>query len=95
MPPVLNVPLHELMGRGSDQVLARDRALGYGQGHHILELVAESVGTTGLIEGGSGPDPAGKRLVQEPPVEHQVQGAVGRSDLNRSEDVIPLCRHGS
>ena len=60
--------------------------------HHVLELVAEAVGAAGLIEGGAGPDPAGERLVEQPPVQHQVHGAVRRLHLDGAERVVPLGR---
>ena len=93
MPPVLDVAFHELAAGGAQEMLARDGALGHRQGHHVLELVAKSVGAAGLIEGGPGPDPADQRLVQEPLVEHHVHGTVGRPDLNGADDVIPLGPH--
>ena len=91
MPPVLDVALHELVGRGPEEVLAGDFPAGRRQGHHVLELVAKPVGAPGLIEGGAGPYPAGERLVEEPAVEHDVERAVRRLDLDGSRDVIPAC----
>src|SRR5207247_10365961 len=69
VPPVLDVALDELPGGGSAQVVACDVAPGDGERHHVLELIAEAVGAAGLIEGRAGPDAAGERLVEEPPVE--------------------------
>jgi hypothetical protein len=75
-------------------VLACEPARGHRQGHHVLELVAESIGAPRLVEGGSRPHATGQRLVQEPAIEHQVHGAVGRLDLDRAGDVVPLGRDG-
>ena len=60
--------------------------------HHVLELVAESVGAARLVEGGARPDAAGERLVEQPAVEQQVHGAVRRRHLDGAEHVVPLGR---
>ena len=60
------------------------------QRHHVLELVAKPVGAAGLIERRARPDAAGQRLVEQPAVEHDVHGAVGRPHLDRAEHVVPV-----
>src|SRR3546814_61837 len=59
---------------------------------HVLQLVAETVGTAGLVVGGARPHPAAQRLVQQPAVEQQVHAAIGRAHLHGAEDVVPLLR---
>ena len=89
MPPVLDVSLDELAGRGPQEVLARERrGSAIAQGHDVLELVAEAVGAAGLVERGPRPEPAGERLVEQPAVEHDVHRAVRRPHLDRR----PGCR---
>ncbi len=91
---MLHVPLLELARGGPQQVLARDFAPGGGQGHHVLELVAETVGAGGLVEGGAPPDPAGEGLVEKPAVQEDVHGPVGRLDPHGRERVVPHSPHG-
>ena len=55
VPPVLDVALGELLGRGTQEVLARQLAPGGRERDDILELVAEAVRATGLVEGGPRP----------------------------------------
>ena len=90
MPPVLHVALHELPAAAARRRCSRaSPRVRDGQGHDVLELVAKPVGAPRLIEGGSGPDAAGERLVEKPAVEHDVHGAVRRLDLDRADDVVP------
>src|SRR5439155_4906067 len=74
MPPVLDIPFRELPGGGPQEVLAHEIGSHRCQGEDVLDLVAESVGPTGLIERGPGPDPARERLVEKPAVEKKIQG---------------------
>ena len=92
MPPVLDVALRELVRRGPQEVLPGELALRGQQGDDVLELVAEPVCAAGLVERGPRPEPAGQRLVEEPPVEHDVHRAVGRPDLDRALDIVPVPR---
>ncbi|MNW22015.1 hypothetical protein D3C71_2232560 [compost metagenome] len=55
---------------------------GEGERHGVLQLVAKPVGTAGLIERRAGPDATGKRLVEQPAIEHDVHRAVRGPDLN-------------
>ena len=58
MPPVLDVPLDELVFRGSQEMFAGECGLRCHQGDDVLELVAETVGAAGLVERGPRPQPA-------------------------------------
>ena len=58
MPPVLDIALDELLGGRSEQVFPGELAPGGQQRDDVLELVAEAVRATGLIERGSRPQPA-------------------------------------
>jgi hypothetical protein len=90
MPPVLHVPLPKLPSSGSQEVLTHEIRLGHSQGHDVLELVAESVRPAGLVKGRAGPDSARERLVEQPAVEQEVHGSVGRLDLDRAEHLVPV-----
>src|SRR5437588_5541357 len=59
------------------------------QGHRILKLIAKTEGSSGLIKSRSRPHAAGKRLVEEPAVEKQIQWLIGSPDLNRPQDLFP------
>ena len=95
MPPVLHVPLHELPGRRPEQVLARHLGAGSRESHHILELIAESIGAAGLIARRARPHPAGEGLIEQPAVEQDVHRSIGSPHLHRAEDVVPSLGDGS
>ena len=44
MPPMLYIPLTELMGRAEEEVFARQERFGVDECHHVLQLVAETKG---------------------------------------------------
>ena len=68
MPPVLDIALAELPGCGSQQVFAHEVRPRHHQRQHVLELIAESVGASGLVERGARPDAARERLIEKPTV---------------------------
>ena len=86
------VALGELPAGGAQEMLARERRPGDRQRHPVLQLVAEAVGAARLIEGRARPDAAGERLIEQPAVQHDVHGAVGRLHLDGAEHVIPFLR---
>ncbi len=88
-PPVLDVALLELARCRLEDVLPGHGRTRQEQGERILELVAEAVGATRLVEAGAGPDAAGDRLVKEPAVEHEVECRIGRLDLHGAEQRLP------
>ena len=51
------------MRGGAEKMLAGQGRLGMDQRHHILQLIAESIGTAGLIKAGAPPEPAAKGLI--------------------------------
>ena len=63
MPPMLHIALAKLPRGGAQQVLAGQRGFGMDQCHHVLQLVAESVGAAGLIKPGPGPEAATQGLI--------------------------------
>ncbi len=50
------------------------------------------IGAAGLVERRSRPDAAGKRLIEEPLVQHQVERAIGSLHLDRAQHVVPAVR---
>ena len=93
MPPVLDVALGELAGRGPQQLLPRQVRPCRRQRHDVLELVAEAVRAARLVERRPRPEPAGQRLVEQPAVEQDVHRPVGRPDLDRGHQVVPPRPH--
>ena len=63
------------------------------QRHAVLQLVAKAVGAARLIERRARPDAAGERLVEQPAVQHDVHGPVGRLHLDCPEQRLPVVRH--
>ena len=90
-PPMLNVAFDELPGGGAQEMAPRLVRRGEGQRHAVLKLVAEAVGAARLIEGGARQDAAGERLIEQPAVQHDVHGAVGRLDLDRARAMLSQC----
>jgi hypothetical protein len=60
---------------------------------HILELVAEAIRTARLGVAGARPDAARQILVEEPPVNQEVEGVVGCGDAHGAQRVIPGFLH--
>ena len=60
------------------------------QRHAVLQLVAETIGATGLVETGARSDPTGYGLVKQPAVKHDIHGAVGRCHLHCIELRLPV-----
>ena len=85
VPPVLYVAVLELSSRGAQQMRAGHRRLGVDERHAVLELIAESVRTARLINGGARPHPAGERLIERPPIHQRVELDRWRADLNGAE----------
>ena len=87
---MLHIPFAELMRGGAQQMLAREGRFGMHQRHHVLQLVAESVGPAGLIKPGAAPQPATQGLIQQPAVGQHVHGRIGSFDLHRAEGSLPI-----
>lgn len=90
MPPVEHVALLKLAGSGVQDLVAGDGRLDGEPGQCILELVAEAKGTAGLVKGAAPIEAAGEALVQQPAVEHRVDGGFRRAHLDAPQQVIPV-----
>ena len=90
---MLDISFDELTRCGTQQVMSSRFGAGEGQGHAVLQLITETVGTTGLIERGTRGDPAGQCLIEQPAIEHDIHGAIGGRDLHRSQLLIPVGGH--
>ena len=78
-----------LPGGRPQNVRSRLARLGIEQGHHVLELIAETVGAAGLIERRSSPDAARENLVRQPAVDERIESEVGRCYANDGQAAIP------
>ena len=94
MPPVLHVALHELAAAARRRCSRATSRFATVSAITSWSWSRNPYAPPGLIEGGSGPDPAGERLVEKPAVEHDVHGAVRRLDLDGADDVVPPSLHG-
>ena len=65
----------------------------YAQRHHVLQLIAETIGAACLVEGRPRPYAAGQRLIGQPAVEEDIHRPVRRLDLHGPGDVVPLLGH--
>ncbi|MNL14928.1 hypothetical protein D3C87_1358900 [compost metagenome] len=87
---MLHVPLHELLGRAAQQVLACQGRAGEHQRHDVLQLVAKAVGTTRLVVAAACPQPAGQRLVEQPAIGQRIHGRVRGVDAHDPQRVPPI-----
>ena len=85
---MLNVSLAKLMFRAKENLLpGQPRSRGK-ERRGILELVAVSVGTGGLVVAATAPEPAADSLIDQPAIDKDVEGPVGRFNINRSKKLI-------
>ena len=93
MPPMLDVAFDELAARTERNLRAHKLRLGVNQGHHVLQLVAETVGSARLVVAAARPQAAGHRLIHEPAIGQYVEGHIGRFHLHGSKRVPPVPDH--
>src|SRR5438094_7014905 len=89
VPPMLDIAFAKLMRGSAEKMLAGQGWHGVDQRHHILQLIAEAIGTAGLIKPGAPPEPAAKGLVQQPAVGYCVHGGIWCVDIDRAKSAIP------
>ena len=68
---------------------AADLRAGEHERQHVLQLVAEPVCATRLVESAPRPDPAAQRLIQQPAVDDEIEGVVWSADANGAECLVP------
>lgn len=89
-PPMLHIPFGELPRGGPQDVLTRHLRQASGHGHNILQLISKTVRATGLIKSRTRQYAAGDGLIEQPAIQHDVSGAVGRRHLNLAEHTVPM-----
>ncbi len=90
---MLNVPRFELARRGTEDVFAGDPRPRHHERHDILQLISEAVSSARLIKRRPCPHSAAERLIQQPPIDHDVHGAIGGLHLYGAERLIPKVRY--
>src|SRR5712692_5128388 len=90
MPPMLHVTFFELMSGCAKNLLAGYFRLGVNERAHVLQLITKAVSAAGLIEGRPPPHAARKRLVEQPPIKHDVHSRVRGFDFYRPQQLIPV-----
>jgi hypothetical protein len=90
---MLDISRLELASRAAEQVLAHKLWRSVDEGHHVLQLVAETEGASWLVVSVPRPKAARKGLVQEPAISQNVEGLVGGFHMNRTERLVPVLPH--
>src|SRR3989304_10591450 len=93
MPPMLDITFLELMRRAEEEVLTHETRVCVDERHHILQLVAETEGTPGLVISAAGPETARYSLVHEPAIGQDIYGLVGCFRLHGAKRVVPVFPH--
>src|ERR1043165_2287133 len=74
-------------------MLARESRFGMDQRHHVLQLVAKSVGTAALIKASAAPVAATQCLIQKPAVRHRIHRWIRCIDVDRAKSAVPEFMH--
>jgi hypothetical protein len=90
---MLYIAFYELARRRPEQMLANKRGFGMNKRHHILQLIAESESSTGLIVAAAPPQTASYDLIYEPAIDHYVEGWIWRLHLYSAERAPPVTVH--
>ena len=86
---MLHVAFDELPRRRPQQLLATNLRRRIEHRQRILNLVAKAEGASGLVEGRSPPNAADQRLIEQPAIDHEVDGRVGSPNLHRGQQLVP------
>ncbi len=86
---MLHVAFPELPPGGSQQVFANESRPRHRKRQHVLELVTETECASGLVQGGTGPQATGQRLIHQPAVQQEIHRGIRRLDLDRLQDLVP------
>src|SRR3989338_4375068 len=90
-PPMLKVALDKLSSRGSKEMFPWELRFRHHERHSILQLIAKSVCTAGLVQCRTGPHPASQCLIQQPAVEQNIHRSIGGSHLQCTQGFVPKC----
>jgi len=90
---MLHVAFEELSPGVTNELLAGEPRRRMNQRHGVLQLIAETISTAGLIIAAAAPDSAGQGLVYQPAVGQHVECGVGRVDVDGTERAVPMVPH--
>src|ERR1700737_1171378 len=93
MPPVQHVAFAELVRCCTQNMLTGQSWFGMHEPHYVLQLVAKSKCSAGLIKAGSAPKATAQGLIEQPAVCHQVYRWVRSLYVNRAEGSRPILRN--
>ncbi len=94
VPPVQHVAFGELLRGRSENLRLQQIGPRERQRHDVLQLIAESERAAWLVVARPRPQPAARRLIEQPAIHHHVEGIVWRVHLNRAEVLVPASMHG-
>ena len=89
---MLDVALDELPRRGQQEMGTTQIRPRIQQRQNVLKLVAEPEGASRLVRSAAGPDATTERLIQQPPIDEEVERIVRSVDLHRAERGVPASR---
>jgi hypothetical protein len=87
---VEDVALLELSRGAGQDVRSRTGGVSIQERKNILKLIAKPNRAASLVEACPSQEAGGEGLVQEPPVQHQIESSVWRAHANRAQQSIPV-----
>ena len=90
-----DIPLLELV-RGAGQDVGPDPGgIDEQQGKHVLKLIAKAESTAGLVKTRARQDARRQRLINQPAIDHQIEGAIRCLHADAREQIVPFpCQCG-
>src|SRR5207247_2256011 len=95
VPPMLHVAFDELTRRRQQDVGSTEIRSRVQERQDVLQLVAETERTAGLVRSASRPETATERLIEQPAIDQQVERVVGRPHLYGAEGIVPEPRRAA
>ena len=82
-------PFSKLAAGGQEQVRSGEPRTLVEEREGVLQLVAEAVRAARLVEPGATPEATGQGLVQQPVIHQQIDGCIGRLDVDSAQIALP------
>src|SRR5436305_8174174 len=89
-PPVLDIAFDELPRRRPQEMRTSNIGTRQAKRQHILQLIAKAICPARLVEPGAPPYAASQRLIWQPAIQKNVEGAIRGFDLDNTQDALPL-----
>ncbi len=87
---MLNISLLKLMSGTEEKMSADESGFCVNERHGVLQLVAKTESTAGLVVPAPGPKTTCQRLVDKPAICQHVEGLIRRFDLYGAERAVPV-----